>query len=61
MDPKVTYSDHKETYSDLKVTYSHSDPKVTYSDPKGTIVTLHTSPYLHLPPLATAWQLVEKN
>ena len=44
-------------YSYPRMTYS--DPKVTYSDPKVTIVTLHTSPYLHLPHLATARPLVE--
>ena len=57
--PKVTYCDHKMTYSDPKVTYS--DPKITYWSLRWPIVTLHTSLYLHLPHLTTAWLLVKLN
>ena len=32
---------------------------MTYIDPFIAIVTLHTSPYLHLPHLASVWPLVK--
>ena len=52
----MNYSGLKVTYSLHKVTYS--EPKVIYSDPK---VTLHTSPYLHLPHQAIITPLVKSN
>ena len=54
---KIAYSYPMVTYGYPRVTYS--DPKVTYSDLKVTHNVLNTSPYLHLPHLATASQLVK--